>query len=49
MLRFLAEHDTEVKLGSVAGKAKMRDVYESALSAGGLHLSSGSLLWKLAR
>ena len=49
LLRFLVEHDPEVGQGSLAGKEKMRDVYENALAAGGLHLSLGSRLWNLAR
>ena len=47
--RFLADSDPEVSKGSAAGKEKMRAACESALAAGGIHISEGSKLWNVYR
>lgn len=45
----MAEQDPGVVSDSQTALQKLRGVYESALSAGGLHLSLGSQLWKICR
>jgi squamous cell carcinoma antigen recognized by T-cells 3 len=48
-LDFVEEHDQLVSQCSPAGLAKMRDLFERAITAGGLHVAEGSKLWAAYR
>lgn len=45
-LEFVQEHDSSVRECSAAGISKMRDLYERALTATGLHVAEGSKIWE---
>ncbi|GJN39854.1 hypothetical protein PR202_gb29002 [Eleusine coracana subsp. coracana] len=48
-LDFVEEHDQLVSQCLPAGLAKMRDLFERAITAGGLHVAEGSKLWAAYR
>jgi squamous cell carcinoma antigen recognized by T-cells 3 len=48
-LDFIEEHDQSVSQCSPDGLAKMRDLFERAITAGGLHVAEGSKLWAAYR
>ncbi|GAB4820618.1 hypothetical protein N2152v2_007664 [Parachlorella kessleri] len=48
-LGFVKELDPEVSGRTPQGLAKMRDLFERALTAGGLHVAEGSRLWEAFR
>ena len=45
----MKELDPEVSGRTDQGLAKMRDLFERALTAGGLHVTEGSRLWEAFR
>ncbi|CAA6660241.1 unnamed protein product [Spirodela intermedia] len=48
-LRFIEEHDQSVAQCAPAGVSKMRNLYERAISAAGLHVTEGSKIWDAYR
>ncbi|KAF7109329.1 hypothetical protein CFC21_109608 [Triticum aestivum] len=48
-LDYVEEHDQSVSQCSQSGLSKMRDLYERAITAGGLHVTEGSKLWEAYR
>ncbi|KAF0893563.1 hypothetical protein E2562_026979, partial [Oryza meyeriana var. granulata] len=48
-LDFVEEHDKSVSQCSPSGLAKMRNLFEHAITAGGLHVTDGSKLWEAYR
>ena len=48
-LDYVEEHDQSVAQCSQSGLSKMRDLYERAITAGGLHVTEGSKLWEAYR
>lgn len=48
-INFVQEHDREVSQCTPAGILKMRDLFERALTAAGLHVSDGSKIWEAYR
>lgn len=48
-LDYVEEHDQSVSQCLPAGLAKMRDLFERAITAGGLHVAEGSKLWAAYR
>lgn len=47
--RFVRDHDDDLAAGTPASCDSFRQLYERALSAGGLHVAQGSQLWNVAR
>lgn len=47
--RLAKELDPEVSARAPEGLARLRDLCERALTAGGLHVSAGSQLWEAYR
>ncbi len=47
--RYVRDHDEQLAAGAAAAAEGMRQLYERALVAGGLHVSQGSQLWNAAR
>ncbi|XP_021863531.1 uncharacterized protein [Spinacia oleracea] len=45
-LNFVQEHDPSVRDCSASGVSKARNLFERALTAGGLHFSEGSNIWE---
>ncbi|WVZ95445.1 hypothetical protein U9M48_041209 [Paspalum notatum var. saurae] len=48
-LDFVEEHDQSVSQCTPSGLSKMRDLFERAITAGGLHVTEGSKLWAAYR
>ncbi|XP_010270737.1 PREDICTED: squamous cell carcinoma antigen recognized by T-cells 3-like [Nelumbo nucifera] len=48
-VNFVQEHDPSVRECSSDGIKKMRDLFERALTAGGLHLVEGNKIWEAYR
>ncbi|XP_062195601.1 uncharacterized protein LOC133898842 [Phragmites australis] len=48
-LDYVEEHDQLVSQCSPSGLSKMRDLFERAITAGGLHVTEGSKLWAAYR
>ncbi|XP_047080347.1 squamous cell carcinoma antigen recognized by T-cells 3-like [Lolium rigidum] len=48
-LDYVEEHDQSVSQCTQSGLSKMRDLYERAITAGGLHVTEGSKLWEAYR
>nr|CAB3481900.1 unnamed protein product [Digitaria exilis] len=48
-LDFVEEHDPSVSQCTPSGLSKMRDLFERAITAGGLHVAEGSKLWSAYR
>ncbi|KAJ1266928.1 hypothetical protein BS78_07G017400 [Paspalum vaginatum] len=48
-LDFVEEHDQSVSQCTPSGLSKMRDLFERAITAGGLHVTEGSKLWTAYR
>lgn len=48
-LNYVQEHDPLVRGCSPAGITKARNLFERALTAGGLHVSEGSKIWEAYR
>ncbi|OEL30980.1 Squamous cell carcinoma antigen recognized by T-cells 3 [Dichanthelium oligosanthes] len=48
-LDYVEEHDPSVSQCTPAGLSKMRDLFERAITAGGLHVTEGSKLWAAYR
>ncbi|XXG39422.1 hypothetical protein AAC387_Pa01g0384 [Persea americana] len=48
-INFVQEHDREVSQCTPAGILKMRDLFERALTAAGLHVIEGSKIWEAYR
>lgn len=46
---FVEEHDQSVSQCLPAGISKMRDLFERALTAAGLHIVEGSKIWEAYR
>lgn len=49
LCRFVGELDPEVVARAPAGLARMRDLCERALTAGGLHVTEGGKIWEVYR
>ncbi|KAH9627145.1 hypothetical protein KSS87_018385 [Heliosperma pusillum] len=45
-LDFVQEHEPSIRECTAAGVSKARDLFERALTAGGLHFSGGSKIWE---
>lgn len=48
-LEYVEEHDQSVSQCTPSGLTKMRDLFERAITAGGLHVTEGSKLWAAYR
>lgn len=48
-LDYVEEHDQSVSQCTPSGLSKMRNLFESAITAGGLHVNEGSKLWAAYR
>ncbi|TVU43694.1 hypothetical protein EJB05_10182 [Eragrostis curvula] len=48
-LEYVEEHDQSVAQCSPAGLSKMRELFERAITAGGLHVTEGSKIWAAYR
>ncbi|CAN6475359.1 unnamed protein product [Victoria cruziana] len=48
-LNFVQEYDESISKLTLDGVTKMRDLFEQALTAGGLHVSEGSKIWDAYR
>ncbi|KAL5223292.1 hypothetical protein ABZP36_028005 [Zizania latifolia] len=48
-LDYVEEHDQSVSQCSPSGLTKMRNLFERAITAGGLHVTDGSKLWEAYR
>ncbi|XP_066330580.1 uncharacterized protein [Miscanthus floridulus] len=48
-LDYVEEHDQSVSQCTPSGLSKMRNLFESAITAGGLHVTEGSKLWAAYR
>ncbi|CAL5004495.1 unnamed protein product [Urochloa decumbens] len=48
-LDYVEEHDPSVSQCTTSGLSKMRDLFERAITAGGLHVTEGSKLWAAYR
>ncbi|PWZ18804.1 Squamous cell carcinoma antigen recognized by T-cells 3 [Zea mays] len=48
-LDYVEEHDHSVSQCTPSGLSKMRNLFESAITAGGLHVTDGSKLWAAYR
>ncbi|KAF0900818.1 hypothetical protein E2562_035315, partial [Oryza meyeriana var. granulata] len=48
-LDFVEQHDKSLSQCSPSGLAKMRNLLERAITAGGLHVTDGSKLWEAYR
>ncbi|XP_072990552.1 uncharacterized protein [Typha latifolia] len=48
-INFIQEHDQSVSQCSPAGLSKMRNLFERALTAAGLHIVEGSKIWEAYR
>ncbi|AQK78283.1 EMBRYO DEFECTIVE 140 [Zea mays] len=48
-LDYVEEHDHSVSQCTPSGLSKMRNLFESAITAGGLHVTEGSKLWAAYR
>ncbi|XP_031498749.1 uncharacterized protein LOC116263234 [Nymphaea colorata] len=48
-LNFIQEYNESVSTLTIDGVAKMRDLFEQALTSGGLHIAEGSKIWDAYR